>query len=90
MKTEPVRDAQQTNQCEKNFPCDCGRCYSRPLQVHIKEHKYNLTQGLLEKSEFAQHAHEEGKEIYIYIYRERERESPTPHAGNTRNQPTSL
>jgi hypothetical protein len=51
MKTGPVRDAQQT----KNIPCDCGRCYisetSRHLEECVKEHKYNLTQGLLEKSE---------------------------------------
>jgi hypothetical protein len=52
MKTGLVRDAM--------IPCDCGRCYigeaSRPLEVCIKEHKYNLTQGLLEKSKSAQHA----------------------------------
>jgi hypothetical protein len=36
---------------------------SRPLEVCIKEHKYNLTQGLLEKSKLAQHAHEEGHRI---------------------------
>jgi predicted GIY-YIG superfamily endonuclease len=63
MKTGPVRDAQQTKQCVYSIPCDCGRCYiggtSRPLEVRIKEHKYNLTQGLLEKSKLAQHAYEE-------------------------------
>jgi hypothetical protein len=67
MKTGPVRDAQQTKQCVYSIPCDCGRCYfgetSRPLQVRIKEHKYNLTQGLLEKSKLAQHAYEEGHRI---------------------------
>jgi hypothetical protein len=50
MKTGPVRDAQQTKQYVYSFPCDCSRCYigetSRPLEVHNKEHKYNLTQGL--------------------------------------------
>jgi hypothetical protein len=50
-----------------NIPCDCGRCYigetSRLLEVHIKEHKYNLTQGLLEKSKLAQHAYKEGHKI---------------------------
>jgi hypothetical protein len=41
-----------------------GRYYigetSRPIEVHIKEHKYNLIQGLHEKSKLAQHAYEEG------------------------------
>jgi predicted GIY-YIG superfamily endonuclease len=50
-----------------NIPCDGGRCYigetSRPLEVRIKEHKYNLTQGLLEKSKLAQHACEEEHKI---------------------------
>jgi hypothetical protein len=36
---------------------------SRPLEVNIKEHKYNLTQGLLEKSKVAQHAYKEGHKI---------------------------
>jgi hypothetical protein len=47
MKTEPVTDAQQMKQCVYNIPRDCGKCYigetSRPSEVHIKEHKYNLT-----------------------------------------------
>jgi hypothetical protein len=38
---------------------------SRPLEVCIKEHKYNLTQGLLEKSKLAQHAYEEGHKICL-------------------------
>jgi hypothetical protein len=46
MKIGPVRDAQQLKQCVCNIPCDCGRCYigetSKPLEVCIKEHKYNL------------------------------------------------
>jgi hypothetical protein len=33
------------------------------LEVRIKEHKYTLTQGLLEKSKMAQHAYEEGHKI---------------------------
>jgi hypothetical protein len=53
MKTGPVRDAQQTKQGAYNIPCDCSKCYigekSRPVEVCIKEHKYNLTQDLLEK-----------------------------------------
>jgi predicted GIY-YIG superfamily endonuclease len=64
MKTGPVRDVQQTKKCVYCISCDSGRCYSgersRPLEVRIKEHKYNLTQGLLEKSKLAQQAHEEG------------------------------
>jgi hypothetical protein len=56
-------------QCVYSIQCDYGKCYisetSRPLEVHIKEHKYNLTQGLLENSELAQHAYEEGHEICL-------------------------
>jgi hypothetical protein len=65
--TGPGRDAQQTKQCVYSIPCDCGRCYiretSRPLEVRIKEHKNNRTQGLHEKSKSAQHTYEEGHEI---------------------------
>jgi hypothetical protein len=47
--------------------CDCGRCYigetRRLLDVRIKEDKYNLTQGLLEKTKLAQYAYEEGHKI---------------------------
>jgi hypothetical protein len=68
MKTGPVRDAQQTKQCVYSIPCDSGRWYigetSRPLEVRIKEHKYNPTQGLLEISKLAQHASEESHTIY--------------------------
>jgi hypothetical protein len=46
---------------------NCGSCYigetSRALEECIKEHKYILTQGLLEKSKLAQHAYEESHEI---------------------------
>jgi hypothetical protein len=69
MKTGRVRDAPQTKQCVCNILCDCDRCYScigetsRPLEARIKEHKYNLTQGLFEKSKVAQHAYEEGQKI---------------------------
>jgi hypothetical protein len=55
MKTGPVRHAKQRKQCVYSIPCDCGGYYmgesSRSLEVHIKEHKYNLTQGLLEKNQ---------------------------------------
>jgi hypothetical protein len=67
MKTGPGRDAQLTKQCVYNIPCDYDRCCigetCRPLEVCIKEHKYNLTQGLLEKLKLAQHAYEEGHKI---------------------------
>jgi hypothetical protein len=67
MNTGPVRDVHQTKQCAYSIPCDCGRCYigetSRPLEVHIKEHKYNLTQGQLQKSKLGQHAYKEGHKI---------------------------
>jgi hypothetical protein len=68
MKTGPVRDGQQTKQCVYRISRECGRCYidetSRPLEVRIKEHKYNLTQGQLEKSKLAEHAYEEGHKIW--------------------------
>jgi hypothetical protein len=67
METGPVGDVQQLKQCVYSIPCDCGRCYisetSGPLEVHIKEYKYNLTQGLLKKSKLAQHAFEEGHKV---------------------------
>jgi predicted transcriptional regulator len=54
-----------------NIPCDYGRCYiterSRPLKVRIKEHKYNLTQSLLEKSKLVQYA---GKECHKICWKE--------------------
>jgi hypothetical protein len=60
MKTGPVIDVQQTKQYVHNIPCDCGRSYIgetiRLLEVHIKEHKYNLTQD-------AQRAYKKGYSI---------------------------
>jgi hypothetical protein len=59
---------QNEKQCVYNIPSDCGRHYivvtSRPLEVCVKEHKYNRTQGLLEKSKLAQHAYKEGQKIW--------------------------
>jgi protein gp37 len=50
-----------------SIPCKCDTCYigetSRRLEVCIKEHKYNLTQNLLEKSKLSQLAYEEGHKI---------------------------
>jgi hypothetical protein len=67
MKTWSVRVAQQTKQCVCSIPCDCGRCYigetSGPVEVSIKEYKYNLTQSLLQKSKLAQHVYKEGHKI---------------------------
>jgi hypothetical protein len=36
-----------------------------PAEVHITEHKYNLTQGLTEKSKLAQQAYKEGHKILV-------------------------
>jgi hypothetical protein len=51
-----------------NIPCDGGIRYigetSTHLEVCIKEHKYNLTQRLLQKSKLVEHVQEEGHEIY--------------------------
>jgi hypothetical protein len=53
MIARPYRDIQDMRQCVYYIPCECGRCYfgetSRLLGVHIKEHKHNLRQGLMEK-----------------------------------------
>jgi hypothetical protein len=71
MNTGPVREVQQTKQCVYSTPCDCGRCYigetRRPVGVRIKEHKYNLTQGLLEKSKLAQRAQDESHKILVCV-----------------------
>jgi hypothetical protein len=67
MKTRPERDLQQTAQCVYSSPCECGRSYiaetGRPLAVRLREHRHNLQQGLLEHSEVAQHAYEEGHRV---------------------------
>jgi hypothetical protein len=46
----------------KTLSCYGGKT-SRPLEVGIKEHKYNVTKGVFEKSKLAQHAYEEGHKI---------------------------
>jgi hypothetical protein len=93
IKIELVKGAQQTNQYVYNISCDCGRYYigetGRPSEVHIKERKYNLAKGLLEKSKLAQHAYEEGHKIFGKKRRSC-RFNLTPPTGNTRNQPTYL
>jgi hypothetical protein len=54
MKTRPDRDLLETRHCIYSIPCEYGRCYigetGRPLGVRLKEHQYNLKQGLLDKS----------------------------------------
>jgi hypothetical protein len=52
-----------THSLGHSIPRDCGRYYigetGRPLEVHIKEHRYNLTHDLLGKSKSDQDAYEE-------------------------------
>jgi hypothetical protein len=62
MKTGQVTGAQKRKERVYNFPCDCDET-RRLLEARIKEHKYNLTPGLLEKSKLVQHAYEEGHKI---------------------------
>jgi hypothetical protein len=51
-------------QCIYSIPCECGRSYivetGRPLAMWLHEHRYNLKDGLLQKSKLAQPVHEEG------------------------------
>jgi hypothetical protein len=67
VKPGPVRDAKQTKQWVYNIPCEFGRCNvsetRRSLEICIKDHKYNLKEGLLEESKLGQHAYEEGHKI---------------------------
>jgi hypothetical protein len=41
----------------------CGRSYIGEKSRHIKEHKQNSMQGLLEKSKLAQYSYKEGHKI---------------------------
>jgi hypothetical protein len=36
---------------------------AKPLEISNKEHRYNRTQGLLEKTQLTQHVYEEGHRI---------------------------
>jgi hypothetical protein len=67
MKTGSVRSAQQTKQRVYSISGNCARYYigetNRLLEISIKEHKYNLTKSLLEKSKLAQHAYAENHRI---------------------------
>jgi hypothetical protein len=72
MKTRPESDPQQTAQCVYSIPCECGRSHigetGRPLAVRLREHRYNLIEGLVEKSRLAQHACEEGHIIGVHLF----------------------
>jgi hypothetical protein len=54
MKTGLARNAQKTKECVSNIPHIMADVTS--AEVCIKEHKYNLTQNLLQKSKLPQHA----------------------------------
>jgi hypothetical protein len=57
---------------------------SRSIEVRIKEHKYSLTQGLL------QHVYEEGHKICFKEAKVLQIEPNTTHRKYTRNPPTCL
>jgi hypothetical protein len=67
MNTRKERHPLQTAQCVYSIPCECGRSYigetGKPLAVWLREHRYNLKEGLLEKSDSAQHSYEEGHKV---------------------------
>jgi hypothetical protein len=63
-KTKPIKEAQVRSQCVYKVRCECGRvCIGektgRPLTVRLKEHRGNLKEVYLGKSELAQPALEE-------------------------------
>jgi hypothetical protein len=66
-KTKPKLEMLQKSRCVYKTPCKCGRfCVAetgRPLAVRLKEHKYNLKEGLCERSKLAAHAFEEGHRV---------------------------
>jgi hypothetical protein len=67
MKPRPEKDPQQTSRCVYSIPCECGRSYisetGRPLAVRLREYRHNLKEVILEKSELAQRAYEEGHRV---------------------------
>jgi hypothetical protein len=67
MKTRPMSYPQLTAYCIYKIPCECGRSYvgeiDRHLSVRIRENKFNLKNGRLDKSKLDQHAFEEGHQI---------------------------
>jgi hypothetical protein len=93
MKTGLVRDAQQMKQCVYSNPCDCVRCYIGEsighLEVGIKEHNYNLAQGLLEEQK-QPNMNTQKAAKYVGMKRRSCRLNQTPPTGNTRNPLTCL
>lgn len=59
---------------------------TRPLEVCINEQKYNLRQDMLEKSNLAQHAYEEGTPNIVESYQL----NLLSYTAHTRNQLMSL
>jgi predicted GIY-YIG superfamily endonuclease len=90
VRTGPIIESKQMKQCVYNFPLECGRCYigetSRRLEVRIKKHKCNLTQGLLEKSKVAQHSYQEDHKLCWKEAKVLQSELKT-HTENARKQP---
>jgi hypothetical protein len=61
MKSRPERDPLHTVKCIYSILCECGRSYigetGRTLGVKLCKHKYNLKEGLLQKSKLAENAY---------------------------------
>lgn len=60
IKTKPLNEEQASKNCVYSIPCECNREYigetKRPLNVRIKEHKYNVNKGNTTNSKLAKHA----------------------------------
>jgi hypothetical protein len=67
MNIRPERELLQMAQCVYSIPCECGGSYidetDRSLAMRHHEYKWNLKEGLLEKSELAQYTYEEGHRV---------------------------
>jgi hypothetical protein len=86
MKTRLERHPQQVAQCIYSIPCECGRSYTgetgRLLAMLLREHRYDLKVGLLEKSKLAQHGYKEaGMKLGFWKLK------ITADIGNPRNLP---
>lgn len=66
-KTKHNIDTLDKSQCIYGIPCECGReCFGeigRLLNIRIRDHKYNLREGHIDKSKLASHAFDEGHRI---------------------------